>query len=124
MATFKKNTAPMSPGIRSDSKSSADLQIIRETKLPLSRLTAIPMMSNKSAMPTGKSVFRNGVGFPSKTPKNGFFNDFINSNKDLSLYYVESTTGKPVKHKMDFNTPRTKEAAARAGITFEDCVQK
>ncbi len=44
------------------------------------------------------------------------------ANRDLSIYYIETDTGKPVRHRLDFNTPRTREAAGQIGITYEDCV--
>ena len=37
------------------------------------------------------------------------------------LLYVEYNKGKPIKHKVNFDSPRTAEAASQLGISFEDC---
>lgn len=50
------------------------------------------------------------------------------STHDLSeeklVFYVEQVRGHYYRHKMDFNSPRTLEAAAQLGITYEDCIKK
>ena len=48
----------------------------------------------------------------------------ISNQQDRFIYYIEYESGKRIRHKLDFNSPRTKEAAAQLGITFEDCVKK
>jgi len=40
------------------------------------------------------------------------------------LSFTENISGTNVKRRIDFQSPRTKDAAARLGITFEDCVLK
>ncbi len=38
--------------------------------------------------------------------------------------YVEHNGTRFVRHRLDFNSPRTSEAAAQLGITFGDCVKR
>ena len=41
-----------------------------------------------------------------------------------TIYYFEYNAGRRIRHKMDFNSPRTCEAAAQLGLTFSDCLLK
>ena len=43
---------------------------------------------------------------------------------DKCLYYNEWNAGKETSHKLDFDSPRTMEAAAQLGINFDDCLPK
>lgn len=42
--------------------------------------------------------------------------------KDMIVTYIETENGKPVRRRLNLNSPRTKEAAAHVGATFEDCL--
>ena len=44
--------------------------------------------------------------------------------KERIVNYVEHNGSRLIRHKLDFNSPRTSEAGAQLGITFEDCVKK
>ena len=44
--------------------------------------------------------------------------------KDRTLVYLEHNGIRDTKHVLDFNSPRTKEAALQLGLTFEDCVKR
>ena len=43
---------------------------------------------------------------------------------DKTVVFLEQVNGKVVRRKIDFNTPRTREAAASVGITYEECVKR
>lgn len=43
---------------------------------------------------------------------------------DNIIYFTEDTENRGAKNKIDFNSPRTQEAAAKLGLTFSDCVKK
>ena len=47
-----------------------------------------------------------------------------NAENERIVRYIEYVNGKIVRHALDFNSPRTKEAAAQIGATFSDCVIK
>ena len=38
--------------------------------------------------------------------------------------YVLKLNGQTIYHKLDFNSPRTREAAGQIGISYDDCVLK
>ena len=40
------------------------------------------------------------------------------------IYYKELLNGNYVKRYLNFDSPRTKEAALQIGITYEDCIMK
>ena len=44
--------------------------------------------------------------------------------KDKLIIYIEEQQSKVAKYKIDFNSPRTAEVAAKAGISFKDCVKR
>ena len=45
--------------------------------------------------------------------------------KDKTIIFVEEgANGKAVKYRLDFGTPKTQAAAAKAGIAFKDCLKK
>ncbi len=44
--------------------------------------------------------------------------------KERSLVYIEHNGIRDSKHILDFNSPRTKEAAVQLGLTFEDCLKR
>ena len=44
--------------------------------------------------------------------------------EDLVLKYRFNENGKLVTKKLNFDSPSTKDAAGRLGITFDDCVPK
>ena len=43
---------------------------------------------------------------------------------DKTISYYEFNAGRKIKRKLDFNSPRTSEAAAQLGLTFKDCLTK
>ena len=43
---------------------------------------------------------------------------------DKTISFLDQVNGKYIRRKINFNTPRTKEAAAKIGITYQDCVKK
>ena len=45
-----------------------------------------------------------------------------NIDKNHSTFYIEIIDGREIHHKVDFDSPRTKEAAAQVGLTFKECV--
>ena len=42
------------------------------------------------------------------------------AGKSRIAYFFENS----MKHALDFDSPRTKDAAAQLGVTFEDCLKK
>ncbi len=44
--------------------------------------------------------------------------------KDRVLIYMEEQGHRCLKRKLDFDSPRTLEAAGKLGITFEDCLKR
>ncbi len=48
----------------------------------------------------------------------------IAETADRVVAYLECDTGRTIRHRLDFDSPRTVEAAAQLGITFEDCAKK
>ena len=49
---------------------------------------------------------------------------FSHIEKKYILHYNDTLCGRKIIRVLNFNSPRTKEAAARIGLTFEDCVVK
>lgn len=50
--------------------------------------------------------------------------NFVKKPETNAISYIEICGGRRIRHKLDFNSPRTAEAAALLGITFEDCLYK
>jgi len=51
-------------------------------------------------------------------------NQQYNLEKDKILVYLENCNGHMMRRKMNFDSPRTKEAARQLGIRLEDCCMK
>jgi hypothetical protein len=45
-------------------------------------------------------------------------------DREKVMTYMETSQGAVVKHKLDFNSPRTLQAAEELGFTLEDCQRK
>ena len=43
---------------------------------------------------------------------------------ECTVFYKEKNQKATICHKIRFNSPHTKEAAAQLGITFQDCLPK
>ena len=56
--------------------------------------------------------------------RNSTFNGGNRCEPERKVVYSEKQGQEVVRHILDFDSPRTKEAAAQLGITFEDCVKK
>lgn len=46
------------------------------------------------------------------------------SVKERLVSYVEPAGKRPIRHLLNFDSPRTKQAAGQLGICFEDCIKK
>jgi len=50
--------------------------------------------------------------------------DSKNEDNRRVIPFVEYIRGKSINHKIDFDSPRTAEAAAQLGITYGECLPK
>lgn len=46
------------------------------------------------------------------------------SRPDQIAIYMDTSAGRCIRYRVNFNSPRTIEAAKELGITFEDCIKK
>ena len=51
-------------------------------------------------------------------------NQWNNEINNKCLIYAEEHKGKEINYRLDFNSPRTKDAVEQLGICFEDCIMK
>lgn len=42
----------------------------------------------------------------------------------MVVVFTEEGGSHCLRHRLDFATPRTQEAASKAGLTFKDCVMR
>ena len=52
------------------------------------------------------------------------FNDLVNPDEPRILFFIDYDSGKRIKYRLDFNSPRTKKAAGQLGLTYEDCLTR
>lgn len=48
----------------------------------------------------------------------------VNIEQPRILAFIDYDSGKRIRYKLDFNSPRAKKAAAQLGITYEDCITR
>jgi hypothetical protein len=97
-----------------------------------------------AALPSGSSpvhqqsvtVMTNRGGFPQGNEKNSpllrkeslgkknSIPEAVPVAKDRVVMYVEHNGSRYIRHMLNFDSPRTAEAAAQLGITYEDCLKK
>ena len=85
---------------------------------PLQRQSCLP------ALATRNSSNSNKINFEGASARSQYMNLKAKIKEERVIYYTEYDLGKLVKHRLDFNSPRTKDAAARLGLTYEDCIKK